>query len=122
MFSGTSPNEIVSQHLHKLVQVMYLCKFIFFFFFFFFFFCVVLKFGSFFQVLGESLHITLEYLSQEAKVAFVVSRVEALEAENSKLKKDLIAILDEANTVKEKAKVLSNDLRVEKQRTLEKDE
>ena len=29
----------------------------------FFFFCVVLKFGSFFQVLGESLHITSEYLS-----------------------------------------------------------
>ena len=73
-------------------------------------------------MLGESLHITSEYLSQEAKVAFVVSKVEALEAENSKLKKDLIAILDEANTVKEKAKVLSNDLRVEKQLTLEKDE
>jgi len=43
-----------------------------------------------------------------------VSRVEALEAENSKLKKDLIAAMDEANTVKEKAKVLSDDLRVER--------
>ena len=48
--------------------------------------------------------------------------MEALEAENSKLKRDLIAAMDEANVVKEKAKVLSDDLRAEKQLTLEKDE
>ena len=51
-----------------------------------------------------------------------MSRVEALEAENSKLKKDLIATMDEANTVKEKAKFLGEDLRAERQLTLEKDE
>ncbi|KAL0010419.1 hypothetical protein SO802_005527 [Lithocarpus litseifolius] len=49
-------------------------------------------------------------------------KVVALEAENSKLRKDLIAAMDEANTNKEKAKVLSDDLRDERQLTLEKDE
>ena len=46
----------------------------------------------------------------------------ALEVENSKLRKDFIATTDKANTYKEKAKVLFNDLRVERQLTLEKDE
>ena len=49
------------------------------------------------------------------------SRVETLEAKNSKLRKDLIAAMDKANTAKEKAKVLSDDLRAERQLTLEKD-
>ena len=74
------------------------------------------------QVLGESLHITFEYLTHKAKIASAVSRVEALEAENSKLKKDLIVVMGEANTIKEKAKALGDDLRVERQLTLEKDE
>ena len=65
-------------------------------------------------MLGESLHITSEYLTQETKVASVVSRVEALEAENSKLKKDLITTMDEANTLKEKIKVMGDDLKAER--------
>ena len=73
-------------------------------------------------MLGESLHITFEYLTHEAKIASAVSRVEALEAENSKLKKDLIVVMGEANTIREKAKALGDDLRVERQLTLEKDE
>ena len=72
-------------------------------------------------MLGESLHITLKYLSKEAKVTSAVSRMEALEAENSKLKKDLITAMDKANTIKAKAKVLFDDLRAEKKLTLEKD-
>ena len=64
-------------------------------------------------MLGESLHITSEYPTQETKVASAVSRVEALEPENSKLKKDLIAVMDEANSVKEKIKVMGDDLRAE---------
>ena len=55
-------------------------------------------------------------------VASVKSKMEALKAENSKLKKDLIVSMDEANTLKEKVKTLSDNLRVEKQLTLEKDE
>ncbi|KAL0003149.1 hypothetical protein SO802_016930 [Lithocarpus litseifolius] len=97
---------------------MYLCNFTFPFLFF----CIVLKVGSSFQVLGETIHITSEYLSQEAKATSAGSKVEVLEAENSKLRKDLIFAVDEANTAKEKAKVLSGDLRAERQLTLEKDE
>ena len=47
--------------------------------------------------------------------------MEALEVENFKLKKDLIIAMDEANTVKEKAKVLGDDLKAEQQLILEKD-
>ena len=52
----------------------------------------------------------------------MVSKVEALEVENSKVKKDLISAMDEANTIKERVKVLGDDLRAERQLTLEKDE
>ena len=44
-----------------------------------------------------------------------------MEVENFKLKKDLIIAMDEANTVKEKAKVLGDDLKAEQQLILEKD-
>ena len=96
---------------------MYLCTFTFSYLFF-----CILKIGPSFQVLRESIHITSEFLSHEAKVASVGSKVEALEAENSKLKKDLISAMDEANTVKEKVKVLGDNLRAKRQLTLEKDE
>ena len=79
-------------------------------------------FNFFFQVLGESLHITFEYFTQEAKVASLTSRMGALEKENSKLKKNLIDSMDEATILKEKVKTLSDDLRAEHQLTLEKDE
>ena len=44
-----------------------------------------------------------------------------MEVENFKLKKDLIIAMDEANTVKEKAKVLGDNLKAEQQLILEKD-
>ena len=71
--------------------------------------------------MGETIHITLEYLSQEARVSSTEAKAKGLEMELSKLRKDLIAAMDEANTAKEKAKVLSDDLRVERQLTLKKD-
>ena len=73
-------------------------------------------------MLGESIYITSEYLTQEVKITSSVSRLEALEVENSKWKKDLIITMDEANFVKEKVKYLGDDLRAERQLTLEKDE
>ena len=73
-------------------------------------------------MLGESLHITTEYLTQEAKVASLTTRMEALEKENSDLKKNLIASMDEATSLKEKVKVLDDDLRVKRKLTQEKDE
>ena len=73
-------------------------------------------------MLGKSLHLSSEYLAQEAKVESALSRVAVLEAKNSKLKKELITVMGEANLAKEKAKTLSDDLRVEWQLTMEKDE
>ena len=72
-------------------------------------------------MLGESLHITIEYLTQEAKVASLISKMEAMEAETSKLKQSLIESMGKANTLKEKVKALSDDLRAERQLTLEKE-
>ena len=106
VFSGLSPSELVGRHLHKLVQVMHLCKFISFPYLFIYLFI--------FKVMGESLYLTSEYLTQEAKVESAVSRVAALEAENLKLKKDLRATMDEANTAKEKVKTLSDDFRAKR--------
>ena len=67
------------------------------------------------------IHISSEYLSQEEK-AVAGSKVEALEAEVAKLKRDLITAMDESNTAKEKAKTLANELKVEKQLMVQKDE
>ena len=65
-------------------------------------------------MLRESLHITSEYFTQEAKVASFTSRMEVLEAENSMLKKNLIDSMGEATILKEKVKTLNDDLRVER--------
>ena len=73
-------------------------------------------------MLGESLHLTLEYMALEAKVESVRSYVTTLEAENSKLKKELIVAMNKANLVKEKLKTLTEELRVERELTMEKDE
>ena len=51
----------------------------------------------------------------------VGSKVEALEDNVVNLKKDLIATMDEAKLAKEKAKALANELKVEKQLTVQKD-
>ncbi|KAL0014774.1 hypothetical protein SO802_001843 [Lithocarpus litseifolius] len=80
VFSGVPSNEIVDRHIHKLIQV-----------------------------LGETIHISLEYLSNEAKTTSAGSRVVALEAENSKLRKDLIAAMDKDEQLlaaKEKIKTI----------------
>ena len=55
-------------------------------------------------------------------MASLASRMEALEKENSTLKKDLIGSMDEATALKEKVKALNADLRVERQLNLEKND
>ena len=67
-------------------------------------------------MLGESLHLTSEYLASEAKVESARSHASSLEAENSKLKKELIAAM------KEKLRTSTEELRVERELTKEKDE
>ncbi|KAK9998066.1 hypothetical protein SO802_017669 [Lithocarpus litseifolius] len=77
--------ELVSRHIHKLVQV-----------------------------LVESLCLTTDYLSSEEKVMVANSKLESVEAESSKLRKDPIEAMDGTNKVKEKIKELNEALRVEK--------
>ena len=47
--------------------------------------------------------------------------MEALEAESAKLRRGFISAMDKANTAKKKAKVLADELKVEKQLTMQKD-
>ena len=69
---------------------------------------------------GEMIHITTEFLTHKEKVAMVGSKVEALEVESSKLKKELISTMDKGNTTKEKVKALTEELRVKKLLTMQK--
>ena len=64
-------------------------------------------------MLRESLHLYSKYLAQEAKVESAASWVSISKAENSKLKKELITTIGEANHAKEQVKTLSDDLRGE---------
>ena len=70
-------------------------------------------------MLGESLHITSKYLASEAKVEFARSHASSVEVENSKLRKELIAAMDDANQAKEKLRTLTEELRVERELTKE---
>jgi len=67
------------------------------------------------------IHITTEYLTYEEKVVLADSKVEPLEAESSRLRKDLISVMEERNTASEKVKTLAGELRVEKLLTMQKD-
>ena len=73
-------------------------------------------------MLGKSLHITSKYLASEAKVESARSHASSLEAENLKLKKELVAAMNDANLAKEKLRTLTEELRVEWELTKEKDE
>ena len=73
-------------------------------------------------MLGESLHLTSEYLASEAKVESARSHVTTLEVENLKLKKELIVAMNNTNMAKEKLKTLIEELRVKRELTKEKDE
>ena len=42
------------------------------------------------------------------------SKMEALEAEGSRLRKDIITMMDDSNAAKEKVKALAEELKVEK--------
>ena len=55
-----------------------------------------------------------------ATIVLSTSKMEAMEVETSTLKQNLIDSMGEATTLKEKVKALSDDLRAERQLTLEK--
>ena len=63
----------------------------------------------------------MDYLSTEEKVLVTNSKLEFVEAESSKLRKDPIAAMDETNKAKEKIKELKEAVRVEKMLVIQKD-
>lgn len=72
--------------------------------------------------MGETIHITTEYLTNEGKVILASCKVDVLEVESSKPWKELITAMDSGNQLKEQVKVLIGDLRAEKLLTKPTDE
>ena len=68
------------------------------------------------------MHLTTQFLANEEKMVIATSKVEALEAEASGLRKDLIAVMDAYNASKEQVKVLAEQLEAEKLLAKQKDE
>ena len=68
------------------------------------------------------MHLTTQFLANEEKAVMATSKVEALEAEASGLRRDLIAAMDAHNTSKEQVKALTEQLGAEKLLTKQKDE
>ena len=70
VFSSTPSNKVMACHVHKLVQVTYLCNFIPFFLFSFF---IVLKAPIFFSSAGEesSHHLGVPHLGSQGRVCDV---------------------------------------------------
>ena len=68
------------------------------------------------------MHITSQYLLNKEKAMVANSNVEALEAEGSHLRGDLIATMDDSNVSKEKIKALFEELKAEKLLMVQKDE
>ena len=119
--SSVPSHEIVSQHVHKLMQVAssLCCCYIYIY--------IYLSTCSncdetFCQVLGEMMHIGSQYLANEEKAVMANSKVEVLEAEASRLRKDLIAAMDVNNTSIEQIKSLTEQLESEKLLVKQKDE
>ena len=74
------------------------------------------------KVLGETMHITTQYLANEERAVVANSKVEALEAKASGLRNDLGAAMDALNASKEQAKVLTKKLESDKQSVKQKDD
>ena len=74
------------------------------------------------KVLGETMHVTTQYLANEEKAIVANSKVEALETEASGLRNDLGVAMDALNASKEKTKVLTEQLESEKQMVKQKDD
>ena len=66
--------------------------------------------------------LTTDYLSREEKVVVANSKVNSVEAESSRLRKDLIEVMDQATKAKKKVKELKDALKVENMVIVQKDE
>ena len=64
----------------------------------------------------------MDYLNSEEKVVAANSKVDSIEAESLKLRKDLIETMDQSTKAKENVKELKKALNVEKKLVIQKDE
>jgi len=64
----------------------------------------------------------IDYLSSEEKVVVANSKVDSVEVQSSRLRKDLIEAMDHMTKAKEKVKELKDALKVEKKLVIQKDE
>ena len=64
----------------------------------------------------------MDYLNSEEKVVVANSKVDSIEAESLKLRKDLIEAMDQSTKAKENVKELKEALNVEKKLVIQKDE
>ena len=122
--SSIPSHKMVSHHVHKLVQVILFILVHSLFLFILNHLAAFFDFDKVFRckVLGETMHITTQYLANKERAVVANSKVEALEAEASGLWKDLVAAMDALNTSKEQAKVLTEQLESEKQSVKQKDD
>ena len=63
----------------------------------------------------------MDYLNSEEKVVAANSKVDSIEAESLKLRKDLIEAMDQSTKAKENVKELKEALNVEKKLVIQKD-
>ena len=63
-----------------------------------------------------------DYLNNEEKVVVANAKVNSIDAESSKLRKDLIKAMDQLTKAKEKVKELKEALKVEEKLVIQKDE
>ena len=66
--------------------------------------------------------MTTHYLTNEEKVVVANSKVDSVEAESSRLRKDLIEAMNQVTKAKEKLKEHKDALKVEKKLVIQKDE
>ena len=64
------------------------------------------------------LHVTTKYLFLEERVVMANAKAKSLEAETSRLRKDLINAMEKGNVAKVKIKSLGMELKVEKALTM----
>ena len=114
--SSILSHELVSHRILKLVQVFCSITFIAIKIF------TSIKKSNSVKVFRESLCLMIDYLSSEEKVVVANSKVDSVEAESLKLRKDLIEAMDQVIKAKEKVKELRVALKVEKMLVIQKDE
>ena len=72
-------------------------------------------------MLGETIHITSQFLMNEEKAMVATSKAEALEAEATGLTRDLITAMDVNSTSKEKIQALTKQMNAKRLLVKQKD-